>query len=72
MTAQTIAAPPPMRASGPGVLQRLSTLSERELKDIGLTRQDVADAGVPGTSDAILLLIDRRDARRRGRRAHRW
>jgi uncharacterized protein YjiS (DUF1127 family) len=54
------------------VLQRLSTLSERELKDIGLTRQDVADAGVPGTSDAILLLIDRRDARRRGRRAPRW
>ncbi|MCJ2132900.1 DUF1127 domain-containing protein [Methylobacterium sp. J-026] len=55
------------------VLQRLSTLTERELKDIGLTPQDVADAGVPGTGDAILLLVGRRDARRRTRAViRRW
>ncbi|MCJ2064592.1 DUF1127 domain-containing protein [Methylobacterium sp. J-088] len=29
------------------VMHRLSTLSERELKDIGLSRQDVADALEP-------------------------
>ncbi|MEE7489498.1 DUF1127 domain-containing protein [Methylobacterium oryzae CBMB20] len=51
------------------VLQRLSTLSDRELKDIGLTPQDVADACVPGTSDAIHLLVGRRDERRRARTA---
>jgi uncharacterized protein YjiS (DUF1127 family) len=49
------------------VLQRLSTLSERELKDIGLTPQDVADAGIPGVCDAIHLLNGRRDERRRSR-----
>lgn len=49
------------------VLQRLSTLSDRELKDIGLTRQDVADACVPGTVDAIHLLVGRRDERRHAR-----
>ncbi|MDP4002889.1 DUF1127 domain-containing protein [Methylobacterium sp. NEAU K] len=49
------------------VLHRLSMLSERELKDIGLTPQDVADAAVRGTGDAADLLIDRRDARRRAR-----
>lgn len=49
------------------VLQRLSTLSDRELKDIGLTRQDVADACVPGTGDAIHRLIGRRDERRQAR-----
>ncbi|MGH1574121.1 DUF1127 domain-containing protein [Methylobacterium sp. P31] len=55
------------------VLQRLSTLSARELKDIGLTPQDVADAHAPRTGDAIHLLIGRRDARRRARRAtRRW
>ena len=59
------------------VLQRLSTLSERELKDIGLTPQDVvdacvADACVPGTGDAISLLIGRRDERRHARGAPRW
>ncbi|KQS61636.1 hypothetical protein ASG32_13055 [Methylobacterium sp. Leaf361] len=51
------------------VLQRLSTLSDRELKDIGLTRQDVADACVPGTGDAIHLLVGRRDERRHARAA---
>jgi len=54
------------------VLHRLSTLSERELKDIGLTPQDVADAAVPGPRDATDLLIGRRDARRRGRRVSGW
>jgi uncharacterized protein YjiS (DUF1127 family) len=49
------------------VLHRLSTLSERELKDIGLTPQDLADAGVPGPRDATALLIGRRDERRRFR-----
>ncbi|WCS27347.1 DUF1127 domain-containing protein [Methylobacterium sp. NMS14P] len=51
------------------VLQRLSTLSDRELRDIGLTPQDVADACVPGTGDAIHLLVGRRDERRRVRAA---
>ena len=55
------------------VLQRLSTLSDRELKDIGLTRQDVADACVPSTGDAIDLLVGRRDERRHARTtARRW
>lgn len=55
------------------VLQRLSTLSARELKDIGLTPQDVADAQAPWTSDAIHLLVGRRDARRRAHRStRRW
>lgn len=53
------------------VLQQISTLSERELKDIGLTRQDVADACAPGTGDAIHLLVGRRDARRHARAAAR-
>jgi uncharacterized protein YjiS (DUF1127 family) len=55
------------------VLQRLSTLSERELKDIGLTPQDVADACGPGTGDAIDMLVGRRDERRHARAtARRW
>jgi hypothetical protein len=37
------------------------------LKDIGLTPQDLADAGVPGPRDASALLIGRRDERRRFR-----
>ena len=49
------------------VLVRLSMLSERELKDIGLTPQDVADAAVPGHDDAVSLLVGRRDERRRAR-----
>ena len=51
------------------VLHRLSTLSARELKDIGLTPQDVADAAVPGPRDATDLLIGRRNERRRARGA---
>ncbi|MCJ2121589.1 DUF1127 domain-containing protein [Methylobacterium sp. J-077] len=54
------------------VLHRLSTLSERELKDIGLTPQDVADAAVPGRHDAIDLLVRRRDSRRRTRGVGGW
>jgi uncharacterized protein YjiS (DUF1127 family) len=54
------------------VLQRLSTLSARELKDIGLTPQDMADACLPGTGDAIDLLVNRRDERRHARMAQRW
>ncbi|MCJ2054479.1 DUF1127 domain-containing protein [Methylobacterium sp. J-070] len=55
------------------VLQRLSSLSARELKDIGLTPQDVADAGVPNGDDAIALLVGRRDERRHARAgARRW
>jgi len=52
------------------VLRQLSAMSERELKDIGLVRQDVADAFVlSGTGDASLFLVARRDERRAGRRA---
>jgi len=54
------------------VLQRLSRLSERESKDIGLSRQDVADAFGPGIGDAIDLLNGRRDERRSARRTRRW
>ena len=54
------------------VLQRLSTLSERELKDIGLSPQDVADACSPGIFDAIDLLNRRREERRQARAMHRW
>jgi len=54
------------------VLQRISMLSERELKDIGLSRQDVADACGPGVSDAIELLNGRRDERRQARATRRW
>ena len=54
------------------VLQRLSTLSERELKDIGLSRQDVADACGRGAFDAIDLLNGRREERRQARVTRRW
>lgn len=54
------------------VLQRLSTLSERELKDIGLSRHDVADAWDPGVVDAIHLLNGRREERRQARATRRW
>ncbi len=55
------------------VLQRLSMLTERELKDIGLTPRDVADAGVTQSVDAICLLVGRRDERRRTRAViRRW
>lgn len=52
------------------VLRQLSAMSERELRDIGLVRQDVADASLlSGTGDASLFLVGRRDERRAGRRA---
>lgn len=54
------------------VLHRLSALSDRELKDIGLSRQDVADACGPSVSDAIDLLNGRRDERRQARATRRW
>ncbi|KQP61547.1 MULTISPECIES: DUF1127 domain-containing protein [unclassified Methylobacterium] len=50
------------------VLRQLSAMSERELKDIGLVRQDVADASC-GEGDASVLLVARRDERRSVRRA---
>lgn len=52
------------------VLQQLSAMSERELRDIGLVRQDLFDASsLSGSGDASLLLIDRRNERRTARRA---
>ncbi|MBX9934677.1 MAG: DUF1127 domain-containing protein [Methylobacterium sp.] len=52
------------------VLQQLSAMSERELRDIGLVRQDLFDASsLSGSGDASLLLVDRRNERRAGRRA---
>ncbi len=45
------------------VLHRLSVMSDRELRDIGLIRQDVRDANLPGV-DAIAFLRDRREAQR--------
>lgn len=54
------------------VLHRLSMLSERELKDIGLSRQDVADACSPGAFDVIDLLNGRRAERRQARVTRRW
>ena len=50
------------------VLRRLSTMSDRELQDIGLTRGDVVDAAsLPRNDDASLLLVRRRDERRGNR-----
>lgn len=49
------------------VLHRLSSLSDRELKDIGLWRQDVYDAGLIENGDASHFLIERREARRSAR-----
>jgi uncharacterized protein YjiS (DUF1127 family) len=49
------------------VLYRLSTLSERELGDIGLTRSDVVEAGLPENGDATHFLNARRDGRHRAR-----
>ena len=53
------------------VLHRLSTLSDRELKDIGLWRQDVRDAGLLENGDAARFLTERREARRAARSAFR-
>lgn len=52
------------------VMRQLSAMSERELRDIGLVRQDVADASfLSGNGDASLFLVARRDERRARRRA---
>ena len=53
------------------VLHRLASLSDRELKDIGLWRQDVSDAGLIENGDASRFLIGRREARRLAREAYR-
>ncbi len=47
-------------------LAQLSQMSEYELRDIGLTRQDVADAtALPLDADPSALLVRRRSARER-------
>ena len=52
------------------VLRQLSAMSERELRDIGLVRQDLFDASsLSAGEDASLLLVDRRNERRAARRA---
>lgn len=52
------------------VLRQLSAMSERDLKDIGLVRQDVVDASsLYADRDASLFLVGRRDERRASRRA---
>ena len=43
-------------------------MTDRELKDIGLIRQDVMDAGA-GEADASQFLLVRQDERREARRA---
>ena len=48
------------------VLRKLSVMSDRELKDIGLIRQDVSDAGA-SEADASQFLMSRRDERRQAR-----
>ena len=53
------------------VLHQLASLSDRELKDIGLWRQDVHDAGLMENGDASHFLLDRREARRAARNAFR-
>ena len=45
------------------VLHRLSTLSDRDLRDIGLDRSDLVDAALPENGDATRFLVARRDAR---------
>lgn len=51
------------------VLTQLGGMSDRELRDIGLVRQDVIDAVARSPDeDASSLLLDRRNERRRPRR----
>ncbi|WP_311274132.1 DUF1127 domain-containing protein [Methylobacterium sp. WCS2018Hpa-22] len=49
------------------VLRKLSVMTDRELKDIGLIRQDVMDAGAV-EADASQFLLVRQDERREARR----
>lgn len=52
------------------VVRQLSAMSDRDLRDIGLVRQDVLDSQVLLLEgDATDFLIGRRDARRRSRGA---
>ncbi|MCJ2035292.1 DUF1127 domain-containing protein [Methylobacterium sp. J-068] len=51
------------------VVRQLSAMSDRELKDIGLVRQDVLDSEtLLLEGDASSFLIGRREERRSGRR----
>ncbi len=50
------------------ILHRLSTLSDRELRGIGLVRADIHDARRAEAGDVSAFLIVRRDARRELRR----
>lgn len=51
------------------VLRQLGTMSERELKDIGLVRQDLFDAAaLRRDGDATNLLLTRRNERKAARR----
>ncbi|MCJ2083101.1 DUF1127 domain-containing protein [Methylobacterium sp. J-090] len=51
------------------VLRQLGAMSERELKDIGLVRQDLADAiALRLDGDATNLLLARRDERKAAQR----
>jgi uncharacterized protein YjiS (DUF1127 family) len=50
------------------VVRQLSAMSDRELRDIGLSRQDVLDAGILLVEgDASDFLVDRRNERRASR-----
>lgn len=54
------------------VVRQLSVMSDRELRDIGLSRQDVLDSEIlPLEGDASCFLIGRRNERRAGRRVPR-
>jgi uncharacterized protein YjiS (DUF1127 family) len=54
------------------VVRRLSVMSDRELRDIGLVRQDVLDSEILLLDgDASNFLIDRRNERRAARRVPR-
>ena len=52
------------RARNRRILDRLARMTDRELRDIGLSRGDVADAlALTGGADASLLLVERRNER---------
>ncbi|MGU3359519.1 DUF1127 domain-containing protein [Methylobacterium sp. M6A4_1b] len=54
------------------VVRQLSVMSDRELRDIGLVRQDVLDSEMLLLEgDASSFLVGRRDERRAGRRVPR-
>ncbi|KQO72798.1 hypothetical protein ASG60_04195 [Methylobacterium sp. Leaf469] len=52
------------------ILRQLGAMSERELKDIGLVRQDLHDAAaLRQDGDSTTLLLARREERKAARRA---